>query len=453
MADAGCLPLDFACQAGDVVSGWVGDLANSAIAEFAQSLVDVSIDIAAELNKWWMSLPSIDLQASALMQVQEDLRWYVMFFAVLGFLFGLIRVLVSNEIRSGIGTAKMILNLILASSAYAVGITLALQAGDAFAPWILERAQGNTTDGMAALISGTAIMALGPGPAVLLALLVFLSVVANALFMILRTAMIALLAVFLPILAAGSGTEIGNQAWKKANGFLIALLLYKPVAATIFAVGIWMVQTPSFGTSGTDAVSGFLGVMTGALILILGALCLPVLIKFLVPVAATGTSNMFSGAGAAGLGLATGAAVVSVGGMVATGGASAAATGAAATGGAANAGAGALSSAVGASSAAGGGAGAGAATGGTTGSAAGGGSTGAGSGGRGGSQAVGNGGGSGGTASSGTGASTPAGAEATPAATRGPSGSRSELVGSTANAFGSAARGAESVDSAVEGEK
>ena len=452
--DSECSFTDPVCVIGGAVSGWVGDLANSAIAEFAQSLVDVSIDIAAELNKWWMSLPSIDLQATALTQVQEDLRWYVMFFAVLGFLFGLIRVLVSNEIRSGIGTAKMILNLILASSAYAVGITLALQAGDAFAPWILERAQGNTTDGMAALISGTAIMGLGPGPAVLLALLVFLSVVANALFMILRTAMIALLAVFLPILAAGSGTEIGNQAWKKANGFLIALLLYKPVAATIFAVGIWMVQTPSFGTSGdagTEAVTGFLSVMTGALILILGALCLPVLIKFLVPVAATGTSNMFSGAGAAGLGLATGAAVVSVGGMVATGGASAAATGAAATGGAANAGAGALSSAVGASSAAGGGAGA--ATGGMTGSAAGGGATSASSGGRGGAQSAGNGGGSDGTAAAGTGASTPAGASATPAATQGPSGSRSELVGSTANALGSAARGAESVDSAVEGEK
>src|SRR5699024_8346752 len=122
-----------------------------------------------------------------------------------------------------------------------------------------------------------------------------------------------------------------QQAWRKANGWLLALLLFKPVAAAIYALGFRLLRQNS-STEGYDEImDGLVSSLTGLLILALASLALPAIIKFVVPAAAAG-AGAFSGGAALGAtaGVAAGAAVIA-----GTGGAGAGAATASGSGGSA----------------------------------------------------------------------------------------------------------------------
>lgn len=345
------------------------NLADSAITDFVQSLYDGAVAFVAQVSTFWMDTPSPDVDNAAVTSLRDDLSWYVAGFAILGFLIGLIKLVMSQDVKNSlIGLGTPIVNLILAATAYATGIGLLLTASDEFSKWIVERSTGGDVDLTQMLTAGTALIA-SPGTAFLLFILLLLGAVINLLFMYFRDVMFLILSAFIVVLAAASGSEQGRQAWRKANGWLIALLLYKPVAAGIYSLGFRMLVEGS-APEGEEATvpEAMHSTLIALLILLLAALALPALIKFIVPAAGIG-AGAFSGGAALGAGvtLAAGAAV-----LAGTGGAAAAAGGA---GAAMGGGAGAVGGGSGAAAAAGGGStAAGTAGGGTT--AGGGGSTG-----------------------------------------------------------------------------
>ncbi|MGP5390345.1 hypothetical protein [Glutamicibacter arilaitensis] len=322
------------------------NLADSAITDFVQSLYDGAVAFVAQVSTFWMDTPSPDVDNSAVTSLRDDMSWYVAGFAILGFLIGLIKLVMSQDVKNSlIGLGTPIVNLILAATAYATGIGLLLTASDEFSKWIVERSTGGDVDLTQMLTAGTALIA-SPGTAFLLFILLLLGAVINLLFMYFRDVMFLILSAFIVVLAAASGSEQGRQAWRKANGWLIALLLYKPVAAGIYSLGFRMLVEGS-APEGEEATvpEAMHSTLIALLILLLAALALPALIKFIVPAAGVG-AGAFSGGAALGAGvtLAAGAAV-----LAGTGGAAAAAGGAGAVGG----GSGAAAAAGGGSTAAG----------------------------------------------------------------------------------------------------
>ncbi|KLI90480.1 hypothetical protein AA310_01475 [Arthrobacter sp. YC-RL1] len=298
------------------------NLADSAITDFVQSLYDGAVAFVAQVSTFWMDTPSPDVDNAAVASLRDDMSWYVAAFAVLGFLIGLIKLVTSQDVKNSlIGLATPIVNLILATTAYAVGIGLLLTASDEFSKWIVERSTGGDVDLTQMLTAGTALIA-SPGPAFLLFILLLLGAVINLLFMYFRDVMFLILSAFIVVLAAASGSEQGRQAWRKANGWLIALLLYKPVAAGIYSLGFRMLVDGS-APEGEEATvpEAMHSTLIALLILLLAALALPALIKFIVPAAGVG-AGAFSGGAALGAGvtLAAGAAV-----LAGTGGAAGAA--------------------------------------------------------------------------------------------------------------------------------
>lgn len=421
MADSKCRPWDLICKGGEGLK----NLADSAITDFVQSLYDGAVAFVAQVSTFWMDTPSPDVDNAAVTSLRDDMSWYVAGFAILGFLIGLIKLVMSQDVKNSlIGLGTPIVNLILAATAYATGIGLLLTASDEFSKWIVERSTGGDVDLTQMLTTGAALIA-SPGPAFLLFILLLLGAVINLLFMYFRDVMFLILSAFIVVLAAASGSEQGRQAWRKANGWLIALLLYKPVAAGIYSLGFRMLVEGS-APEGEEATvpEAMHSTLIALLILLLAALALPALIKFIVPAAGVGASA-FSGGAALGAGvtLAAGAAV-----LAGTGGAAAAAGGA---GSAMGSGAGAV----------GGGSGGGS----TAAGAAGGGPT-AGSGGSTGGSAGASGGG-GGSSDSETISGTDAGSSAS-GATSGEAGSGSSAGGGTsASGSGSSTSGATSSSS------
>lgn len=348
---ASCEWWQVGCKIGDGLK----NLADSAITEFVKSLYDGALAFVAQVSTFWMDTPSPDVDNAAVASLRADMSWYVAGFAILGFLIGLIKLIVSQDVKNSlIGLATPIVNLILATAAYAAGIGLLLTASDEFSKWIVQRSTGGEIDLTQMLTSGTALLA-SPGTAFLLFLLLLLGAVINLLFMYFRDVMFLILSTFIVALAAASGSEQGRQAWRKANGWLIALLLFKPVAAGIYSLGFRMLVQGS-APEGEEATipEAMHSTLIALLILLLAALALPALVKFIVPAAGAG-AGAFSGGAALGAGvtLAAGAAV-----LAGTGGAAAAAGGAsAAMSGAAGAGGGSVSAGSTAAGAGGGGAG------------------------------------------------------------------------------------------------
>lgn len=311
--------------ASEAADSAVSSVANSALESFVNAMYEFSLWILEIISTWWMNTPVADVEGGAVLQIQQDIQWYVMGFVIIGFLIGLIRMVGSQDIRQGLQTSfKPIVNLILVTGVYATGVTMLLQAGDEGSEWLLARA----TEGEADLTEMFMPAAAGGGAAALLPMLLVyvlagLGGIVNFVFMIFRNLLLVVLMAFLPALAAATGTQRGDQAFGKANGWLIALLLFKPVAAGIYALGFRFMrnETDMEGFAGETQLA--VDQLTGAGIILLAALALPALIKFLVPAAATGAAAFSGGAAVgAGVGVAAGAAVLAgTGGAAAAGGA------------------------------------------------------------------------------------------------------------------------------------
>ena len=445
MANSECRPWDLICKGGEGLK----NLADSAITDFVKSLYDGAVAFVAQVSTFWMDTASPDVNNAAVTSLRADMSWYVAGFAILGFFIGLIKLVTSQDVKNSlIGLATPIVNLILATTAYAVGIGVLLKASDEFSRWIVERSTGGDVDLTQILTSGTALLA-SPGTAFLLFILLLLGAVINLLFMYFRDVMFLILSAFIVVLAAGSGSEQGRQAWRKANGWLVALLLFKPVAAGIYSLGFRMLVQGS-APEGEEATvtEAMHSTLIALLILLLAALALPALIKFIVPAAGVG-AGAFSGGAALGAGvtLAAGAAVLAGtgGAAAAAGGAGAAASsgsGAAAGGGSTAAGAAGASGGAGGGTGAGGGAGGASASG--SGSEAGSsasGDTGSGAGSSSGSSSAGGGTGSTGSGSSGSGSSDTGSGSASSSASAGAAGTDSS-GGSTSSGSGASPSGA-----------
>lgn len=313
MAD--CDIADLGCHLGNQVSEW----GQSAAESFVKSLGEGAVSVLEWLNTFWLGMPTPDVNSSPVATIQENLSWYTFLFALIGILIALGRMALTHEFRSGAGAVRMIVNLIVVSAVLATGFTSLMAAGDAFAPWVVERVTGEPMS-LQGFMSVDLLLAAGVGPALILALLAFLASLANVAFMLVRGALVLVLFAFLPTLAAASGSESGAQAFRKAMGWLLAFILFKPVAGGIYALGILMLRQPPQITGLDPAANSIYVTSLAIVILLAAALALPALIKFVAPVAAGGSSGAFSGAGAAAGVVATGAAVVAIG---ATGGAAA----------------------------------------------------------------------------------------------------------------------------------
>lgn len=333
---AGCTFGDLGCVAGEV--------ANDAFSSMVEGLYDGAVEMAKIIGTWWMEVPPPNLDSVGLNLLQQDLSWFVWVFAMIGFFFGLIRLVMTEDVRSSaVNLAKPLFNLVLATGVYMAAVPILLTAGDETARWLLDRStEGDSS--MEMLIPATGAMASNYGVAFVVYLLMLLGSGVNFMFMIFRNLMLVILMAFIAVLAAASGTEGGNQAWRKANGWLIALLLFKPVAAGIYALGFRMMIDGTDLSQTSDLGAGLVDAMTGLLILVLAAFALPGLIKFIVPAAAAGSGGFSGGAALSGAaGVAAGAAVlaggVGAGAMAARGGAATGSTSAAAVGGGAPSGA------------------------------------------------------------------------------------------------------------------
>jgi hypothetical protein len=200
----------------------------------------------------------------------------------------------------------------------AVGIAatqLFLHLGDAYSTWVLRNAL-STVNPNATFAGELGAIMLIPGAAplvtILIGIIAFLTALIQTVLMVFREASIAILAGLLQLAAAGGFTKRTSGWANKVSGWMLALLMYKPAAATVYAVAFLLMGSPD--KSGRDFV---VGIATLALSII----AMPALMRFFTWTV-DGLQNDGGGlgllGGAAAAGMHASAAMRSVGGSSAS---------------------------------------------------------------------------------------------------------------------------------------
>jgi len=197
-------------------------------------------------------------------------------------------------------------------------------ASDELSKWMLNKAtEGENAGSMLTnLMKASMTAGMGAGLVFVIGVIGILGGLLQAVLLVARQAMLAVVVSLVPVIGAFGGTSTGKQAFSKVMMWTVGLLLWKPVAAAVYWVAFWMA-----GSNTKDLHQ----ILMSMILLSLSAFVLPILVKLI-----SGGAAMSGGSGAAAAGAIMGA-VAAGGAIIATGGAAAGAGAAAGGGGASTA--------------------------------------------------------------------------------------------------------------------
>lgn len=337
MADCNPLTDGAACVAGKVIGGVQGatkGAVDSAVNSGAQGLGESMMGAWDSLMKgfltsWLDSGMLVNLDGSSMQWLTSQLQVISVFLATVGIMVACVWTMVHTRGDQAVKVSKALFMTFMVTTLGTAFMQVAIPAGDAFAKWILDQA-GVTVSGYGAIGPATAsVGSIGAGLAIVAGIFGVIATLFQWVIMIIRAVALPLLIAFWPVAAAGAMIRGSEAGFATITKWLIAFLVYKPVAAIIYAFA-WKLK------SGGDGIGG---VINGMLLLVLAVAALPALMKLLGPAtsamgsAAGGTMAMAAGAAVVTAGVAGGAAIATGGGSAAAGAGAAGKAGTAGTAG------------------------------------------------------------------------------------------------------------------------
>ena len=272
--------------AGDAVSSAAGAAADSAFGKVAESTGQAAGDMLRTSMTWWVKSDSINLDPTAIADVQRPLQGVFVLIMMAGVLGTAIVMAMS---RRGQPAAELLMGAfkyVAITSLSLVVLQGALSAGDDVAKQLVHNSD-KFGDSLAQLIGIQTLT--NPVMVFLLGVLCFLLALVQWIFGFIRQAGILVLASMIAFAAAGQLSSWGRQWFPRIASSIVALVLYKPMAAMIYSIGF------KFMGTGKDLSTAVIGVM----VIALAVIALPSMLKFFSFV-----GNGIGGGGGGGLALA-----------------------------------------------------------------------------------------------------------------------------------------------------
>ncbi|MFB7716523.1 hypothetical protein ACFVUS_08550 [Nocardia sp. NPDC058058] len=132
---------------------------------------------------------------------------------------------------------RMYARVVFSSWMLGAVIVAATQASDKFSEWVINDATNGQAKDLAELMVKTSkLQAFSPGLVLIIAIVGLLGALAQIVLAIVRQGLLVVAAGVLPLAAAASGTNTGKQSYPKLISWIIAFMLYKPVAAIVYMI-------------------------------------------------------------------------------------------------------------------------------------------------------------------------------------------------------------------------
>ena len=294
----------------------VDAVAEGAWEKIVKSFLESMVSILEKLSTFWMKFPDPKLtdpskpegaMIGPLQLLTDQLAGWVAVCSLLSIMWCCVRAVRQVSARP-FGEAALQVVMVIGVQ---LGLAGAVQGGLLATSELSESLLSTTGEdrSLSGLVSVNDAMSSGQSLAVwfLLAVLAILSSLMQLMFMMMRGPLIMLLVLWMHFAAATAASEEGRIRAKKIIGLLISFMIYKPAAAAIYALGFLLIY--GSGTEGLGKQDAFMNTMYGFMTVLIAAIALPAVIRFVVPLAAATSSNAFSGGAALG-GVAAGSAMV-----------------------------------------------------------------------------------------------------------------------------------------------
>lgn len=255
--------------------------------------------------------------------IQDSLWFYTAAAVVLSVIISGVKMAWEQRAEPGKELVTAWFRFVLISAGGVTALNMMLAAGDAFSVWILDSSLDCDLSGDKNCFGRniTAMLGLASMNGIGIILVIIFAVMAAAAsiiqigLMLMRNGLLVVLAGILPLSASMTNTDIGRSMFKKSTTWLLALVLYKPTAAIIYAT--------AFRLSGSDVFGGkddILRVLSGLMLMIVALVALPALQKFITGAVSATASGNAAGAGAMAAGAAIPTGAIAAGKLMGGGG-------------------------------------------------------------------------------------------------------------------------------------
>lgn len=325
--DLGCIAFPATCAVdaiGDAASDAAVSAGESIFAAFAKMIWDAFVSMTNAVVGWWIDIgtPSVATN-SATADIAGWTGTLIPVVLLIGTLIACIMVAVQGRGRPLGQVAISIITVIVVSAVGAKAVDIVVGYSDQFAAWLLT-VGGLDLDGEWIDSYGEALLVANPNSMGLMLLAGLVGALAGLVqlgFMLLRIAVIVVFTAMLPLVAASASTAWGRVWLSRISAWLLAFILYKPVAALVIVSGFSLMESGI--SAGVNEESSFLPVAAGVVLISTSVIALPALLRLLNPLTTAAT-----GVGGGGSAFAMGMAANAAAGMV-VGGPKGAAAGAA----------------------------------------------------------------------------------------------------------------------------
>ena len=261
-------------------------------------------DLAKGLGSFWVNTPSIPLVGddNAVKFIRDTTLWYVGVLMVISVLIAAGQMMWTRKGQPLTELLSSLLKFAIINAASVSGVTMLLDSGDKFSAWIIKQATDEGFEKALSSLMGPEVFKseISVGIAIFAIVMGIIAIIVSVIqigLLIVRSAMALILVGTLPLAFSATNTSWGKQWSQKHVSWLIAFILYKPVASLVYAAAFKVFG--SYGKIDGDDGQRMVYFVSG-LVLMVGALfALPAMMRLIVPAvgAAAGAGGaMFAGA-------------------------------------------------------------------------------------------------------------------------------------------------------------
>jgi hypothetical protein len=245
---------------------------------------------------WWVMVPSPDVTSPA----QTLQRWMLPITALIatgGILWQALLMILTRRGEPLVNVLKGLTAVAMWGAVAVAGTNLLLAFSDTYSTWVLTTGLDGSTDKLAERMLTMLAITPSVGLALVSSPLVMLAMVFQLVLLMFRNGAVVILTGLLQLAAAGTFTN-GTSAWlRKLLSWHLALVFYKPMAATIYAIAFMLI-----GDRGNQLQTW----LTGVGMLAMSIIALPAMLRFLNwsvggIQSSSGGLGMLAAAGAAGI--------------------------------------------------------------------------------------------------------------------------------------------------------